>query len=103
MLIEVKNGIGVKRIDATGYYLKVISEKGLIQRIDLVCNGNIIYTFVNEENLPEFSDNNINIPLIGILEIRLSAADGIYSVLIFLEPYTEIKSIGYYKELLVRK
>lgn len=103
MLIEVKNGIGIKKIDVTGYSLKGISIKGLIQRIDLLCNGNIIYTFVNEENLPEFSDNNINIPLLGTLEIRLSATDGIYSLLLFLEPYTEIKSIGYYKELLARK
>lgn len=102
MLIEVKNGIGIKRINATGYSLKGISVKGLIQKIELFCNGNIVYLFINKENLTEFSDNNINIPLTGKLEIKLTANDGIYPVVIFLEPYTRVNSIGYYEDLIRR-
>jgi len=103
MKIEVRNGIGIKNIDATGQSLKGVSIKGLINRLEIRCNGNIVYSFVNSENLTEFSDNNVDVPLRGSIEIKLFASDGEYDVMLFLQPHTALKSKAVYEDLKARK
>jgi len=102
MKIKVENGIGIKKIEATGYSLKGVSVKGVIDRLELRINGNIVYTFANSERLSEFSDNNIDIPLVGELEIRVFASDGTYEIILFLQPYLFISSVGAYMDLRLR-
>jgi len=103
MRIEVKNGVGCETVNATGYSLKGISVKGSVDKIEMRLDGNIVYTFVNEEKLDEFSDNSIDIPLIGTLEIKVFAQDGYYDIYPFLSPFFKPTSKGAYEEMLLKK
>lgn len=99
MDIEVINGIGEKKFSLIGYSFKGISVKGMVDRIEILINGNIVYRFENTERLSEFSDNTVDIPLFGETTLRIYGNDGVYKVKLFLEPILRISSKGAYEEL----
>lgn len=103
MIIEVINGIGSKTIDCTGYSIKAVSIDKPINKIEIYNNGNLIYSFVNEENYSNFTDDGLDIPIIGNIEIKLYGNDGLYDVKLFLVPFIDIKSEGKYLDILLKK
>ena len=82
--IQVVAGTGYKKLIIYNRVLKGVAVKQYIQKLILRLNGFEIYRFVNREGYREFTDNNLDLPINGELEVILQAPDGQYEVMLLM-------------------
>jgi len=80
--IHVSGGVGYYKTIVSMRILKGISVNQYINKLTLKLNGFEIYKFVNNEGYTSFTDNNLDLPIEGELEIIVEAPDGIYNIML---------------------
>lgn len=103
MIIQVTNGVGSKVVDYTGLSIKAISVDKPFNKIEIYNNGILVYSFVNEEGYEKITDDGLDIPIIGNIEIKLYGNDGFYNVFIYASPFIDLSSEGKYLDTLLKK